>query len=64
MAVGLAVGLGEEVVTHELLLGHVSDDGVQHGEEEVPVGLGPAFPQVPLVPGKEKMKTKNIKTIE
>ena len=58
VAVGLAVGLGEEVVTHGLLLGHVLDDVVQHGEEEVPVGLGPAFPLVPLVPGKEKMKTK------
>ena len=56
-AVGLASGL-EEVGTHELLLGHVEDDGVQRGDEVVPVGLGPAVTPVLIVPGKEKIRTR------
>ena len=54
---GLASGLGE-VGTQELLLGHVEHDLVQRGDEEVPVGLGPAVTPVLIVPGKEKIKTR------
>ena len=54
---GLASGLGE-VGTQELLHGHVEHDLVQRGDEEVPVGLGPALTPVLIVPGKEKIRTR------
>ena len=57
VAVGLGLELAgglEEVGTHELLLRHVEDDGVQRGDQEVPVRLGPALTPVLIVPKTRK----------
>ena len=59
VAVGLGLDLAgglEEVGTLELLPRHVVDDGVQRGDQEVPVRLGPALTPVLIVPKNEKIK--------